>query len=448
MHNNKTLLLVIFLLSMSVIFAGCSSAASTQPPPEKVIVTQIVEVVKESTPETLIITATPPPEAESDTIRVGGFGPLSAPGNYQAGTEMMQAAKMAVEEVNQAGGVLGKQVDLIFGDSEGLPERATAITERLITQNKVVGLTGEYHSGEGLAEMAVAHKYGIPTVFAEVWANEVTASGYPEMFRIAPSIEYYSRISSNYMVQAGWKKIVFLAEDTDYGHLQTDEWTKQLGEQGVTDVQSIFADPATEDFTPILQRIQQDPPDLLAIAVTGVGTGRIVRQACDLGLAPNPKTAVYAADAQYPEYWENTGECGKYAVFTYVGLPESLWNEKTKAFMANYESIYKHQPGAHAMEAYDAMYVLLEAIERAGSTEPQAIIDGLEATQYKGVLGDIWFEYTSKNPVPAGVQDWMWHQWPTPNVFILQYTELGQSVGEANVVFPAERATGPLYTSP
>lgn len=385
---------------------------------------------------------------KSDKIVIGSLQPLSAPGNYEAGTEMLQASRMAVDEINAAGGVLGKQVELVFGDTAGLPEQATAAMERLITKDKVVGLTGEYHSGEGIVEYQIAHKYGVPIVFAEVWADEVTASQYPEVFRIAPTMEFYSTISANYMVDAGWKSMVFIAEDTDYGHLQTDEWTKQLASHGITDVQTFFADAATEDFTPILQRVMQNPPDLLAIAVTGVGTGRVLRQACDLRLAPNAKTAVYAADAQYPEYWENTGECGNYAIFTYVGLPKSLWNEKTRAFMENFKKTYKHQPGGHAMEAYDSVYALVKGIEAAGSTDAQAVIKGLERVSFDGALGKIYFKYGSTNPVPAKEPAWMWHQWPTPNVFILQYIKQGQSVEDATVVYPRDRATGPIYTAP
>jgi len=444
--------LLMTILILSSLIAACGPTPTPQVIKETVVVevekevevTKVVEKEKE-----VVVTATPEPEAEAETILIGGFGPLSAPGAYQGGIEMRNATEMALDEINEAGGVLGKEVELIFGDTEGLPERGTAVTERLITQNKVVALTGEYHSGVALTEMEVAHKYGVPVVFAEPWADDVTAKGYPEIFRVAPSIEFYSSIASNYIAANGWEKIVFVTEDTDYGRLQGEGWVKQLGALGITDVELIYADPATEDFTPILQRIAQDPPDMLGGVITGIGNSRMVRQACELGLAPTAETAYYATtDSQYPEFWETVGDCGQYTFFTYVGLPKSLWNEKTEAFMANYEERYGQVPGGVAMEAYDATYLLLTAIEQAGSTEPEAIIEALENIELTGVLGELWFEYGSHNPVPSDKPAWMWHQWLTPNVFILQYTEVDQSVDEAAVVFPVERATGPLYTSP
>jgi ABC-type branched-subunit amino acid transport system substrate-binding protein len=450
--------MVAILVMITLVATACGPAPTPQVIKETVVVekevevevTKVVEVEKEVEKEVeVVVTATPVPEVEAETIVIGGFGPLSAPGAYQGGIEMRQATEMAVDEINEAGGVLGKQVELIFGDTEGLPERGTAVTERLITQNKVVGLTGEYHSGVALTEMEVAHKYGVPVVFAEPWADDVTGKGYPEIFRIAPSIEFYSSIASNYIAANGWEKIVFVTEDTDYGRLQGEGWVAQLEALGITDVEVIFADPATEDFTPILQRIAQDPPDMLGGVITGIGNSRMIRQACELGLAPTAEVAYFATtDSQYPEFWETVGDCGQYAFFTYVGLPKSLWNENTEAFMANYEERYGQVAGGVAMEGYDAIYVLLKGIEQAGSTEPEAIIEALEDIEHTGVLGKIWFEYNSKNPVPDDVPAWMWHQWPTPNVFILQYTEVNQSVDESAVVFPVERATGPLYTSP
>lgn len=460
MIKRLTFLLVTVVL-VTVFLAACSAEPETIV--QTVVVTEVVELEGEQVEVTRLVTeevevtriveteaeAEVEPAPESDTILIGGFGPLSAPGSYQGGTEMRQAAEMAVDEVNEAGGVLGKEVELIFGDTEGLPERGTAVTERLITQNNVVGLMGEYHSGVALTEMEVAHKYGIPVVFAEPWSDDVTGSGYDEIFRIAPSIDFYSSIATSYIADAGWESIVFVVEDTDYGREQGETWRAQLEEQGITNVEVIFADPATEDFTPILQRIAQDPPDMLGGVITGIGNSRMLRQSCDLGLAPTAQTAYYASiDAQYPEFWENVGDCGQHAFFTYVGLPRSLWNEKTEAFMANFEERYGTTPGAPALEAYDATQILLQAIEDADSTEPTAITQALENMEYTGALGNIWFEYGNDNPVPDDMPAWMWHQWPTPTVMILQYTETGQSVDEAAVVYPPERATGDLYTAP
>ena len=128
--RNKIFGLIAIFLVVALI-AGCAPKTVV----ETVVVTKEVQVTVEAPAAATEAPAEAMPEG--DTILIGGVGPLSAPGSFQAGTEMRNATEMAVDEINDAGGVLGKQVELIFGDTEGLPERGTAVVERLITQNHV-----------------------------------------------------------------------------------------------------------------------------------------------------------------------------------------------------------------------------------------------------------------------------------------------------------------------
>ena len=98
---------------------------------------------------------------------------------------------------------MGKRLEMIFADTEGLPERGGAIAERLINENKVVGIAGEYHSAVALAVLEVAHKHGIPVLFSETWADKITETGYPEVFRIAPAASMVSRSTVDWMADAG-----------------------------------------------------------------------------------------------------------------------------------------------------------------------------------------------------------------------------------------------------
>src|SRR5205823_668187 len=123
----------------------------------------------------------------ADPIKVGWVGPLSPPGGYAEGALMKQAAEIAADELNAKGGVLGRPIQVIFVDTRGKPEEGTAAAERLISQEKVVAITGEFHSSVFLAEMEVAHKAGIPIIAVDVWALKITAKGYPEVFRVAPN---------------------------------------------------------------------------------------------------------------------------------------------------------------------------------------------------------------------------------------------------------------------
>ncbi len=123
----------------------------------------------------------------ADVIKIGVVAPLSPPGGVETGQAIVDGAKIAAEEINQAGGLLGKKVELVIGDTAGLPEKGTAVMERLITRDKVIAVGGEGHSSVAMAEIEVAHRNGIPIVISEAWSDGITAKGYPEVFRVTVS---------------------------------------------------------------------------------------------------------------------------------------------------------------------------------------------------------------------------------------------------------------------
>lgn len=397
------------------------------------VVTQTVEVP-------VVTTATPQPAAEAETIRIGGVGPLSAPGYVIGGIAMQFTMNLAVKDINAQGGILGKQIELIFADTEGLPERGTAVAERLINNEKVVAIVGEAHSAVGLAELEVAHKYGIPVVFAETWSDKITETGYPEVFRIAPASTMNSRASAEWLSAVGSKSMVLIAENTDYGIGQAESDKTFHEELGITILDTIFVEPNTTDFQPILARIQaMDPaPDVIRVAITGQASYNLEQQMVDLGLAPSEKTIGAAStDAKAPEFWKSVPN-GNYYVFANIGLPPSLYNDTTRHVAEEYRNAFNSEPLSDALEAYDSVWIIADAIERAGTTESNAVIAALEETDIVLSQGRYWFKYTSKNPLPTdgSVPAYMWHQWPDPAILFLQYFEQDQAWEDAAVIWP------------
>jgi ABC-type branched-subunit amino acid transport system substrate-binding protein len=384
--------------------------------------------------------------AEAQTIRIGGIGPLSAPGSVVGGIAMQWSMNLAVKEINEKGGLLGKRLELIFSDTEGLPERGAAIAERLINENKVVAIAGEYHSAVALAVLEVAHKHGIPVLFSETWADKITETGYPEVFRIAPAASMVSRSTVDWMADAGLKRVVLIAETTDFGSAMAKAQTQLLQEKGIRLLDTIFVEMGMSDFTPVLTRIRamSPPPDVVsAQAVTGETSYNLARQMAEMGIAPS-KTTVGIANqvAVAPQFWQSVPN-GAYFVFTNNGLPPVLWNDTTKRVAAEYEKVFKSVIPSYALEAYDSIRVLAEGINRAGSTDPKAIIAALERTDIVLAQGRYWFEYGSKKPLPADgkVPKFMWHQWPDPPLLVLQYFTPKQPGDKAAVLWPKKYQT-------
>jgi len=384
--------------------------------------------------------------AQAQTIRIGGIGPLSAPGAVVGGIAMQWTMNLAVKDINEKGGALGKRLEMIFGDTEGLPERGATIAERLISENKVVGIAGEYHSAVALAVLEVAHKNGVPVLFSETWADKITETGYPEVFRIAPASSMVSRSTVDWMADVGLKRVVLIAETTDFGTSMAKAQAQLLQEKGIRLLDTIFVEMGTADFTPILTRIKatNPPPDAVsAQAVTGETSYNLARQMAEMGIAPSKATVgITNQVAVAPQFWQSVPN-GAYFVFTNNGLPPVLWNDMTKRVAAEYEKVFKSVIPSYALEAYDSVWVLADAIKRAGSSDPKAIIAALEGTDIVLAQGRYWFEYGSKKPVPADgkVPKFMWHQWAEPPLLVLEYFSPKQPGDKAAVLWPKKYRT-------
>jgi branched-chain amino acid transport system substrate-binding protein len=375
-----------------------------------------------------------------DTLKIGGVGPLSAPGSFESGKEMKMAMEQAVDEINAAGGVLGKNVHLIFEDTQGLPEKGTAAMERLIEKEKVVAVVGEFHSSVAKAEIEVANRLKVPIIIAEAWADVITAMQYKYVFRIAPANSLFYTKVANWIEVAGFKNIVMITENSDYGIGVERVISKRLKQAGIK-FTSFTAERTIQDFTPQLLKFKMSSPrpDLLFGIFTGAGELLMVKQAHEIGFAPTKETAMFAVgtDALHKEFWEVTGESGKYVLTKSAFYPGIKFTQKTEPFIKNFKKRYNRQPTFAAMEAYEAVYLIADAIQRAGSTAPDAIVDALEKTKWTGIRGTMTFSLERQPP-------YMYHQWPDVPAFVIQYTELHQPYTEAALLWPEEFANAKL----
>lgn len=374
--------------------------------------------------------------ATGDTIKIGALASLSAPGSVTGGTAMKAAFEIGVEEINAAGGVLGKPVELVIVDTEGLPERGTAAMERLITQEKVVGVVGEYHSAVGLTAKEVAHKYHVPTVFSETWSDLITSSQYPEVFRIAPVSSEVAAVDAKFIQFLGVKKAVIMTENTGYGIPAAEQTTERLAALGIEAV-TFGADIGTQDFSGIIERIKAENPELILVLLTGETSYNFQQQAAEAGIGPQDLKMICNQVADdHTAFWTNVPD-GNLCFYRRIGLPRAKYTPETIAFVEKYTTnTGKASAESYAMEAYDALKLMAQAINEAGSTDPDAIISALEHTTYNGALGTITFPYGTHNPIPEGVDIKWWHQFPEPAITMVQYQEPGQDSANAAVVFP------------
>src|SRR5271169_4880187 len=168
---------------------------------------------------------------------------------------MKNAAVMAADEINAQGGILGRPVQIFYADTRGMPAEGRTGAERLITENKVVAVFGEFHSPVALAEMEVYHKYGIPFMACDVWSDQITAKGYPEVFRNAPAISLIDVTIGQWLIAAGFKNVAILAEKDDVGLAGRILVVAELTKGGVA-FSTVDADPTLTDFTAQILRFK------------------------------------------------------------------------------------------------------------------------------------------------------------------------------------------------
>jgi len=372
----------------------------------------------------------------AEPIVLGWVGPLSPPGNFSGGQEMQWAVQLEVDQINAAGGLLGRPLKLVYEDTKGQPAEGSAAAVRLITRDNVSAIFGEFHSSVALAEAEVAHKYGVAWVGTDVWADKLTAQQYPEVFRLAPANSLvYVRVAE-WIASQGFKHVAIVAENTDFGQDGAKVVSTILKQQNV-DQKLVTIDLNQQDFTPALLRLMNegDKPDIIQMVVAGQAQYQIVKQACQLGFAPNDKTKLLGSTGLLQkEVWEVDGDCGKGLLVVNIATPKSQLNDNAKAFVSAFQKKYNRAPTGVAMEAYDSLGVVVAAIQKANSAERKDVIKGLEQVSWTGVNGTYSFP-------PAKEPAWAFHQFMDVPFHIIQYSAVNQSPADAPIVFPKKWAT-------
>jgi len=362
-----------------------------------------------------------------ETIKIGLLVPLSPPGDYSAGQFMVRGAQLAVEMLNEKGGLLGKRVELLVEDDGGTPEKGVAGARKLILQDRVIAIVGQFHSSVALAVQDVCEQYGVPLIVLQASSARITEKHLNTTFRIHVIDPDRAALWVSYIKQMGYKKVAMIMELTDYG-IGLANWTQKLiKDWGLNvDLRVWFFDRTATDFTPQLLEIKAWDPDVIINGGVGVPVYLITKQAYDLGILPKtPMIISYDAPARSEEYWRNVGEAGVGVLFVIYYHPLMNITKLGKEFQDRYYQKYGEYPIYTAFNAFGGVMILAQAIEKAGSTDPKAIINAL-----------LRYEFTSWNGIVKFTRGEgpYWQQW-SPPIMLAKYTKFGQKYNESVIVF-------------
>src|ERR1700727_1834881 len=363
--------------------------------------------------------------AQEKTVRIGAIFPLS--GNAaSAGVHAKAAIETALDIINNAhpelgnfplaknaglAGLGGAKVEVVFADNQGSPATGQNQTLRLITEEKVVALTGAYQSGITLTASAIAEKYGIPFVNGESVAANLTERGFKWFFRVTPVASDFAKVYYDFLTDmkasgAKTDNIALVHDNTEYGTSVSSVITSVFKENG-RNIALDFASPvnATDVQSQVLQLKEKQPDVVIMIAYT---SDAILYAKTMQALDYKPPTII-ADDSGYsdPSFIQSVGKVSQGV------LNRSSWSVGPPGSpTALIAEMYKKKSGdemddrgARQMEAF---LVLWEAIDRAGSTDPAKIQAALKATDlkpdqlmmgYKGVK----FDDKGQNSLASGL---------------------------------------------
>jgi branched-chain amino acid transport system substrate-binding protein len=334
---------------------------------------------------------------DGDVIKIGSVSPLTGP-QAHLGKDNENGARLAVDEINAAGLVIGGKkmhIDLISEDDQADPKIATTVAQKLV-DNGVVGVIGHLNSGATIPASTIYNNAGIPQISPSATAIAYTAQGYNTAFRVMTNDKQQGHVLGQYAVdKLGDKKIAIIDDRTAYGQGLADEFAKAAKAAGAEVVAREYTTDRSTDFMAILTAIKAKSPDLVFFGGMDPQAAPLTKQLKQLGI----NAQVLGGDGmQTPEYIKLAGADAEGEIASNPGLAlDAMPGGKAfkDKFTARFGPIQNYAP-----YAYDAAYVLVDAMKRANSTDPAKYLPELRKTDYQGVTGHIRFD--QKGDVTGG----------------------------------------------
>lgn len=374
-------------------------------------------------------------EASSqDPIKIGVIGAFQ----LQAGKEIEDAAKLAIQHINENGGILGRPVEAVYGDTKANPEEGKKVVERMLYQDKVEFIVGEHRSEVALAVQPVimdAKKIFMNTGSASPKVTEGVLNDY----------EYYKytfrpMLDSNQLGEGFLQQFNDLVTENNFSKValiaESAVWVDPIVEQ----FQEIYGDKVvyvdrpptdTKDFSVILSKLNESGAEAAMLLFSADQGITFVRQWAERQIPV--VLSGYVVQAQSPDFWAQT-EGKTEGLMTWKMGVRSEVTEKTIPFWDGFEEMFGRAPGPYpGITTYDALIVLADAINQAGTTEVDKVVEALEQGTFIGASGVIQFRDDHGYNTGQGFVPFTYIQWQD---------------GEMVPVWPKDVATGSMINPP
>ena len=340
----------------------------------------------------LLIPVTACAEKEAETIKIGVVMDLS--GDLAAmGDRMLNGGRMAVEEINAAGGVLGKQVELVEEDGKTDPAAGLDRVKKLIEIDGVQVIVGPMISGSSKLAIPYASEHKVPLVTMSATAFELSElEGTEWFFRVCLLDDAQGRVLADVVIEKGYTRVASIVLDNLYGKGVRDALAEGLQEKGWTGevVAEVEYDEAKKDYRTELGQIKDSNPDVVLV-VSYADDGIIVfKQALEVGL---DEVAWLGCDGNYGSGLFKEPKSAEFMEKAIVAGTRTVGSgAKYEQFVANYTSKFGEAPEIYCDTTYDAVWAVAKAIEVAGVYDGTAIRAALAGLSFEGATGPISFD--------------------------------------------------------
>jgi branched-chain amino acid transport system substrate-binding protein len=339
--------------------------------------------------------ATPGQAQSSGPIKIGVIAEAQA----VAGSSIPQAAQMAADEINAAGGVNGRKIEIVTYDDHSSAAEAVRAFQRAANEDHVNAVIASYISEVVLALEPWTGRLKTVMVTPGAASDVITQNiakdydhlkytfhGYLTSTSLADQV---CDASKDLLVKdLHMKSAVVMSEDAAWTTPLDDEYLKCLPKVGLKVVDHIRFSPDTTDFTPIFNKIEGEKPDVIVTGISHVGVQPTVQWKQQE--VPIPMIGI-SSQATNSSFWNDTNGATEGVLYQAVSGPGVAVTPKTLPFVAAFNKRFGNNPSYCGYTAYDEVYYIADAIKRGG-TDPDKLVDALEKTHYVGTIGTIEFK--------------------------------------------------------
>jgi branched-chain amino acid transport system substrate-binding protein len=324
--------------------------------------------------------------AQTQPIRIGVVTPLS--GTYAGiGQQVKWGLDLAARQINAAGGVAGRPLELIYEDEEANPAVAVQKAEKLFQVNKVDFLTGTVNSGSTLAVGQLAERNGRLIATTVSFADSITGDKCsPNVFRVNARAGMQSAALADWLSSTRPNANVFyLGPDYEMGRSTVAAFKTAAEAKGAKSVGEVFAPLDNKDYSPFFGQMRSARPAVIYTSVAGNDTVRLFSQMAEFGISRN----VQVVGASGTVTSQNLPAIGKAAdgFVTGVGYATSIDSPENRKFVADFEAANKSSPDLYGADSYGVLFFYKAAVEKAGSTDTDKVRTAMRGLQWNTPQG-------------------------------------------------------------